>query len=114
MNKDKLDVFEHDMLFLPFDGKGQKSLFIIVNAGYIRDYMKIGYGLNRPCIIHLDPNRSDVAQHNPHVVADRIYAWLNNLWRHRRDQNNILLMPFFKRAMPLCRPNGESNAIQLI
>ena len=95
------------MLFLPFDGKDQKSLFVVVNAGRIRDYLKVGYNENRPCIIHLDPNKSDFARHNGHAIADRIYVWLNTLWRYEHDKNNNLLMPFFKRSMPLCCPKGE-------
>jgi len=33
-------IFYHNMLLFPFDGYGQKSLFVVLNAGGIRKYTK--------------------------------------------------------------------------
>ncbi len=105
MEKKDIDIFDYNMLLMPFHSQGQTSLFAIVGAKYIRDYTKIGFSKNRPCILHFDPNNSSLSKHDPRRVADRLRTWLNRLWRKRKS-NDLLSMPFQKRTMPLCHPIG--------
>ena len=110
LDKEGLDtesIFSNDMLLLPFDGHGQKSLFVILNAGGIRDYTKRNYWSSRPCIMHLDPNKQAVAHHDFNNIANRLRTWMNKLWRDRISYlNDPFLVPFNHRSMPLCRPTG--------
>lgn len=100
-----VDIFDYNILLMPFEAEGHTSLFAIVGAKYIRDYTKIGFGKNRPCILHFDPNGNFLSKHDHRQVADKLRSWLNHLWRKKNDYH-ALCMPFQKRTMPLCRPLG--------
>jgi len=100
-------IFYHNMLLFPFDGYGQKSLFVVLNAGGIRKYTKRNYENSRPCIIHLDPNQQVVAHHDFNNIADKLRTWLNKMWREKSAYtNDSRIVPFNHRSMPLCRPRG--------
>ena len=34
------DVFDYDVVIMPFEEDGQRSLFLVLGAGHIKDYMK--------------------------------------------------------------------------
>ena len=111
MKDSNLDVFNNNTLLLLFDGQGQKSLFVIIGARYIRDYSKIGFQKNRPCIIHLDPNRRSIRKHDSRQIADKLRTWLNRLWQNQNNEYDEMLMPFQKRTMPLSRPLGMYHLV---
>lgn len=106
-----VDIFEHQILVLPFASNGQKSLFVIINATDIRTYHNKSHKGSRPCILHLDPNEKGTSTHDYGTVSERLRVWLNCMWRKKHNDNNPLSMPFNKRSMPLCRPSGKSNYI---
>ena len=110
----KLDIFDHKMLLLPFNGNGQTSLFVVVCPGHIREYSNKSYRGSRPCILHLDPNQSTSSSHDHNAVGERLLGWLNCLWRHKYEDNNPLSTPFNKRSMPLCRPDGKCTEDTLL
>ena len=97
------------MLLLPFDNDDQKSLFVIVGHRHIRDYSKVGFQKNRPCIIHYNPNKRSVSRHNCEFVCDKLRTWLNIAWRKQHNDDSLLLQPFHKRSMPICRPVGKCS-----
>jgi hypothetical protein len=108
LEKMDIDVFQYDMVLMPFEADGQTSLFVIIGAKYIRNYTKIGFTKSRPCILHFDPASKSCARHDHRQVADKLRTWLNRLWRKKNDRD-LLCMPFQKRSMPLCRPSGKHS-----
>ena len=100
-----IDIFNYNMLLMPFHNHGETSLFAIVGAKYIRDYTKNGFFKNRPCILHFQSCNSSYRNHDDRQAADRLRTWLNCLWQNRMT-NDPLSMPFQKRTMPLCHPIG--------
>ena len=42
LKHNEIDLFSHNMLVMPFQSEGQKSLFVVVGAKHIKDYMRIG------------------------------------------------------------------------
>ena len=51
----EIDVLSHNMLIMPFESNGHKSLFVVLGAKHIKDYMKKGFSDMRPCILHILP-----------------------------------------------------------
>ena len=110
----KLDIFDHKMLLLPFNGNGQTSLFMVVCPGDIREYSNKTYRGSRPSILNLDPNESTSFSHDHHAIGERLLSWLNYLWRHKYEDNNPLSTPFNERSMPLCCPDGKCTGNTLV
>ena len=105
----EIDVFSHNMLVMPFQSDGQKSLFVVLGAKHIKDYMKRGFSNTRPCILHILPYATSmrVQTHAYNQACMRLRAWLNSLWRATRCNNDIDSMPFTHRSLPMTRPFGE-------
>lgn len=105
----EIDVFSHNMLVMPFQSDGQKSLFVVLGAKHIKDYMKRGFSKTRPCILHILPYATSmrVQTHAYNQACLRLRAWLNSLWRVTRCNNDIDFMPFTHRSLPMTRPFGE-------
>ena len=106
MCETSLNIFDHNVLMIPFDANGHKSLFVIIGAKDIRTYSTCGYSGSRPCILHLDPNDALRGKHDHHAVADKVRTWLNRIWRWEHAENDCNVMPFNKRTMPIVRPYG--------
>ena len=100
-------VFDSEMMFVPFEACGHKSLFVIIGAGNISEYTKRGFKGSRPCILHLDPVISRCGRHDHHAVGEKLRLFLNTSWRRAQNVSDPLIMPFNKRSMPVCRPNRE-------
>ena len=101
-----LNIFDHNVLLVPFDASGHKSLFVIIGANNIRQYDTRFFRGSRPCILHLDPNDALRGRHDHHAIADKLRTWLNRIWRWENAENDYTVMPFNKRTMPHVRPYG--------
>ena len=79
-----MNVFSHSLLVMPYLSGKHRSLFIVLGANNINDYMKHGFTDTRPCILHIVPyGTSDRRQsHAYNDVSSRIRKWLNALWRN--------------------------------
>ena len=106
MGATSLNIFDQNVLLVPFDASGHKSLFVIIGSNNIRDYTRRGFSGSRPCILHLDPNDALRGKHDHHAVADKLCTWLNRIWRWEHAENDYNVMPFNKRTMPNVRPYG--------
>ena len=47
MEHHELDILDYDVLVLPFESNDHKSVFAILGARHIRDYMKHGFNEHR-------------------------------------------------------------------
>ena len=105
----EIDVFSHNMLVMPFQSDGQKSLFVVLGAKHIKDYMKRGFSNTRPCILHILPYATSMRVHTHayNQACMRLRAWLNSLWRATLCNNDIDFMPFTHRFFPMTLPFGE-------
>ena len=82
LHKNKnLNIFKPDMIMMPFCAGGHRSLFVVVEASYIQDYMKRGFSNKRPCILHILPyqtsTRTQIQAYN--AASAKIRGWLNAL-----------------------------------
>jgi len=103
----RIDIFEKEILLLPFEACGHKSLFVVIGANNIRQYTNTRrFHGSRPCILHLDPICSHRSRHNHRNVADKLRVWLNVLWRSTNNENDRFVMPFNKRSLPVIQPKG--------
>ena len=104
-----VDIFTYNALLMPYQSGAQKSLFVVVGANNIKDYMKQGFTGTRPCVLHILPyatsNRSQLHAYNQ--VFSTIRTWLNALWRNSQCNGVYMSMPFTHRSMPLSRPFGK-------
>ena len=104
-----VDIFTYNVLIMPYQCGMQKSLFVVLGANNIKDYMKRGFTGTRPCILHILPyatsNRSQLHAYNQ--VFSTIRTWLNALWRDNQCNGVQMSMPFTHRSMPLSRPFGK-------
>ena len=109
MEHHELDIFDYDVLVLPFESNGHKSVFAILGARHIRDYMKHGFKEHRPCLLHVVPYHSQTQGqiHAYNASCAKLRAWLNVMWRVKRSKNDVASMPFTNRSMPLSRPRGK-------
>ena len=109
MKRKNVNIFEHDMIMMPFCAGGHRSLFVVVGASNIQDYMKHGFSDERPCILHILPYQTSTrAQMQAYNAASaKIRAWLNALWRVTYCANDVVSMPFTHRSLPLTRPYGN-------
>lgn len=108
-----INIFDFNLLLMPFDANGHKSLFVVIGAKNIRSYTHKGFKGSRPCILHFDstncsPSRHHTSRgrHDHNVVADKLRTWMNRIWRRQHDDVDHLLMPFNKRSMPILTPYG--------
>ena len=104
-----VDIFTYNVLIMPYQCGMQKSLFVVLGANNIKDYMKQGFTGTRPCILHILPyatsNRSQLHAYNQ--VLSTIRTWLNALWRNSQCNGVHMSMPFTHRSMLLSRPFGR-------
>ena len=109
MEHNELDIFDYDVLVLPFESNGHKSVFAILGARYIRDYMKHGFKEHRPCLLHFVPYHSQTQGqiHASNASCAKLRAWLNVMWRVKHRNNNFASIPFTNRSMHLSRPLGK-------
>ena len=109
MKEKNVNIFEYDMIMMPFYANGHRSLFVVVGASYIQDYMKCGFSNERPCILHIlpyqRPTRAQTQAYN--AASAKIRSWLNALWRVTYCVNDIISMPFTHRSLPLTQPYGN-------
>ena len=108
-----LDVFQHNILIMPFESEGHKSLFVVVGAQNIKDYHKRNFKKSRPCILHVAPFQTStpVQSHAYNVAHSKIRIWLNAMWRVSSGDNDLCSSPFTNRSIPMARPNGEYSMI---
>ena len=104
-----MNVFSHSLLVMPYLSGKHRSLFIVLGANNINDYMKHGFTGTRPCILHIVPyGTSDRRQlHAYNGVSSRIRMWLNALWQNGQCNDEFRSMPFTHRSMPMTRPFGK-------
>ena len=43
MDAGATDLFDYDVVIMPFEEDGQRSLFVVLGAGHIKDYMKCNF-----------------------------------------------------------------------
>ncbi len=99
-----IDIFLYNMIIMPFHYNGHKSLFVVLGAKHIKDYMKRDFRGIRPCILHIHPYVTFIQCHNHayNQACTRLRVWLNALWRMTRCNNDfdLDLMPFTRRSLP--------------
>ena len=104
-----VNIFSHNLLIMPHQSGKYRSLFVVLGANNIKDYMKQNFTGTRPCILHILPyatsNRSQVHAYNQ--VSLKIRTWLNALWRNSQCNGDFGSMPFTHRSMPTTTPFGE-------
>ena len=104
-----VDIFAYNTLVMPYQSGQHKSLFVVLGANNIKDYMKRSFTGTRPCILHILPhatsNRSHLHAYNQ--VSLTICTWLNALWRNSQCNGDYESMPFTHRSMPTSRPFGK-------
>ena len=106
-----VDVFLYNMIIMPFHHNGNKSLFVVMGAKHIKDYMKTGFNETRPWILHILPWATSMQGHNHayNQATTRLRVWLNALWQtmHCSDIFDIASMPFTHRSLPFTQPFGK-------
>ena len=106
-----IDIFSYNMIIMPFHHNGNKSLFVVMGAKHIKDYMKTDFSETRPCILHILPYATTTQGHNHayNQAVTRLRVWLNALWRttHCNNAFNVDSMPFSGRSLPFRQPCGE-------
>ena len=109
MKRHNVDIFAYNMLLMPYQSGVQKSLFVVLGANNIKDYMKRGFTGTRPCVLHILPYAtSNISQlHAYNQVSLTIRTWLNALWRNSQRNSVYMSIPFTHRSMPLSRPFGK-------
>merc|ERR1712051_223396 len=81
MEQYAVDVFLYNMIIMPFHHDGNKSLFVVMGAKHIKDYMKADFSETLPCILHILPYAASMQDHN-HAYSQattRLCVWLNAL-----------------------------------
>ena len=106
-----IDIFSCNMIIMPFRHNGNTSLFVVMGAKHIKDYMKTDFSETRPCILHILPCATIRQGHNHacNQAVTRLRVWLNALWRTTRCNNSFDVdsMPFSHRSLPFVQPLGE-------
>ena len=102
------DLFDYDVVIMPFEEDGQRSLFLVLGAGHFKDYMECNFRKTRPCILHILPHETSTRaqMHAYNAASSRIRTWLNALWRVKYCEQAYDSMPFTHRSMPTTRPFG--------
>ena len=106
-----IDIFSCNMIIMPFRHNGNTSLFVVMGAKHIKDYMKTDFSETHPCILHIMP--CDIIRqghvHACNQAVTRLRVWLNALWRATRcgDSLDVDYMPFSHRSLPFVQPLGE-------
>ena len=100
--------FYYDVVIMPFEEDGQRSLFLVLGAGHIKDYMKCNFRKTRPCILHVLPHETSTRaqMHAYNAASARIRTWLNALWRVKYCKQAYDSKPFTHRSMLPTRPFG--------
>ena len=106
-----IDIFSCNMITMPFCQNGTISLFVVMGAKYIKDYMKTDFSEIRPYILHILPYATTMQGHNHtyNQAVTCLRVWLNALWRRTRCNNafDVDSMPFSRRSLPFTQPFGE-------
>ena len=106
-----IDIFSYNMIIVPFRHDGNTSLFAVMGAKHIKNYVRRDFGETRPCILHILPYATTLQGHKyaRTLAVTRLRVWLNAPWRTTRG-NNVFdtdSMPFNGRSLPFTRPRGE-------
>ena len=103
-----INIFDFNVIIMPFQEDGHRSLFVVLGAGHIKDYMKCNFRKTRPCILHVLPHETSTRaqMHAYNAASARIRTWLNALWRMNYCKNVYDSCPFTHRSMPTTRPFG--------
>ena len=74
--------FSRRLLVMPYLSGKHRSLFVVLGANNINDYMKHGFTGTKPCILHIVPYATSarIQTHAYNEVSLRIRTWLNALW----------------------------------
>ncbi len=109
MEQHAIDIFDYNVLLLPFESNGDKSIYAILGAKHIKDYMKNGFDEHRPCILHIVPHHLETQGqiHSYNASSTKIRTWLNVMWNVQHSNNDFDSMPFTSRPMPLSHPAGK-------
>ena len=59
-----IDIFSYNMIIMPFHCNGNKSLFVVMGAKHIKDYMKTDFSKTQPCILHILPYATTMQGHH--------------------------------------------------
>ena len=75
MDVSATDFFYYDVVIMPFEEDGQRSLFVVLGAGHIKDYMKCHFRKTRPCILHVLPHETSTRaqMHAYNAASARIH-----------------------------------------
>ena len=117
MDNHGVDIFDYDVLLMPFESHGHKSIFAILGARHINDYMKYGFTEYRPCILHIVPYHAETQglKHVYNTASAKIRTWLNVMWRMKHGRNDFeTLMPFTTRSMPISRPSSKFSCTKFV
>ena len=99
------------MIIMPFHHNGNKSLFVVMGAKHIKDYMKTEFSETRPCILHILPYATSMQGdiHAYNQATTRLHVCLNALWQMTRCNNDFDIdsMPFNRRSLPFTQSFGE-------
>ena len=106
-----VDIFLYNMIIMPFHHNGNKSLFVVMGAKHIKDYMKTKFNETRPCILHILPWATSMQGHNHAYNQATIWflVWFNTLWQTMHCSNGFYIasMPFTHRSLPFTQPFGK-------
>ena len=106
-----VDIFLYNVIIMPFHHNGNKSLFVVMGAKHIKDYMKTGFNETRPCILHILPWATSMRgqNHAYNQATTRLHVWLNALWQtmHCSDAFDIASILFTHRSLPFTQPIGK-------
>ena len=107
-----INIFDFNVITMPFQEDGHRSLFVVLGAGHIKDYMKCNFRKTRPCILHVLPHETSTRaqMHAYNAASARIRTWLNVLWRVNYCENDYESLPFTHRSLPMTRPFGTCMA----
>jgi hypothetical protein len=108
------NIFNHEILLIPFTSAKYKSMFAVIGANEIKNYAKIGHMGSTPCIVHLDALPASKSCHDANFIGNKIRSFLNAMWSHRNlGTRDPELNPFNKRSMPLIRLNNCECCVQI-
>ena len=106
-----IDIFSYNMIIVPFRHDGNTSLFAVMGAKHIKDYVRRDFSETQPCILHILPCATIRQGHNHscNQAVTRLRVWLSALWRTTRCNNSFDVdsMPFSHRSLPFVQPLGE-------
>ena len=95
-----IDIFSYNMIIISYHCNGNKSLFVVMGAKHIKDYMKTDFSKTQPCILHILPYATFMQGHH-HAYNQAVTL------THCNYAFDIDLMPFSRRYLLFTQPFGE-------